>query len=308
MTNRKVFLKTTTAAIAASAGASLLGSAADATPVIFAPILSDRRAYVAGKYGLEIDGAMAGWLHTAEGPGIGAALALGRGTEPTHSPPAQPPAGPIAISCGTGMSREFYNWLKSSFAGGGRKNGAIIGTNYNNQEVFRIEFQNALLTDITLPALDAASKDAAKMSLKLEPETTRWGKTNPTKIVGGTLNSTVQKMWTPANFRLKIAGLEDACNRVNKIDAIKVGSPNFSITFPASHAQGFEQWAKQPGSKPGSLAYLAPNLSQILFLIDFGSLQLSRLETESAPKGMESIQKVKATLSYGGLTLAQTPA
>lgn len=297
MTNRKAFFKKTAAAIAASAASPLFGSISSAA------IVTDRRSYVAGKYGLEIDGLNAGWLHSAEGGTISAAIASVHAA--STAPPAAPPSGPIAITCGTGMSREFYNWLKSSFAGGGRKNGAIIGANYHNQEVVRLEFQSALLTDITFPALDAASKDAAKMSLKIQPEMLKWGKPQPNKVISAV--SAVQKQWLPSNFRLKIAGLEDACSRVSKIDAIKIGSTNFGITFPAAHGQGFEQWSKQPGSKAGSLAYLA-NLSEILFLIDFGSLQLSRLETESPVKGMERIQKMKATLSYSSPTLIQTPA
>ncbi len=86
------------------------------------------------------------------------------------------------------------------------------------------DFQNCLITEVGIPALDAASKDAAKMSIKITPE---WGKPKPGSSpgtppaaaskspppkagpsvgtpTGGPMKE--QKLWAPANFRLELPG------------------------------------------------------------------------------------------------------
>src|SRR5216684_2416619 len=190
------------------------------------------------------------------------------------------------LICGTGMSKGFYDWIKSSFDRQFlRKNGAIITTDYDYKEVSRLEWTSALITEVGFPALDAASKDEAKMTIKITPETTRFETKSGSKLVAP--DQKMQKKWLPANFRLKIDGLD--CTRVNKIDAIVVKQkvvdnpvgelrdyekepaqleiPNLVITLVESHAKEFYDWHEdfvikgnnaQDKEKNGTLEFLTP--------------------------------------------------
>src|SRR5262249_14849856 len=141
--------------------------------------------------------------------------------------------------------------------------GAIITADYSQKEVARLNFFQALITEVGFPACDAASKDAAKMTVKFAPEYTRMiAKT------GGDVQAPVgkgeQKKWNPSNFRLKIDGLDTPCTRVNKIEALTIKQkvvedpvgelrdyskipasieyPNLVVTFAESHADDVYKW------------------------------------------------------------------
>src|SRR5438105_15652992 len=105
------------------------------------PITSDKRGYVAGKYGVELDGIMAGWVWSAEGGHATSDVVLEK-IGPDHIQKkhiAGVKYEDITISCGTGMSKGFYTWIQSSFLHNyQRKNGAIIGDDYNFHELSRL--------------------------------------------------------------------------------------------------------------------------------------------------------------------------
>src|SRR4051812_48730780 len=189
------------------------------------PITSTKRAYVAGKYALELDSIEAGWGTAGEGGNASSHVVIEK-IGPDHIQKkhiAGVKYEDITIQCGTGMSKGFYGWIKDSFDHKySRKNGAVISCDYNYKEHSRLTFTNALITEIGFPALDAGSKDAAKMSIKVSPEYTRMTTSTGGASVAGKYKNdqAVQKKWLPSNFRLKIDGLD--CTRVNKIEAITV--------------------------------------------------------------------------------------
>jgi phage tail-like protein len=174
-------------------------------------------------YGLELDGLFVGWVDTVAG-GNATADVVTEKMGPDQV--ARKHIGnvkyeEISLTFGTGMSTELSNWIKNSFDHKySRKDGAVIAADYKYQEVARLAFTQARLSEVGFPALDAASKDAAKMSIKLAPEQTRrlpaTGKQLPVP------NRRDQNQWLPANFRLKIDGLAEATARVNRIDAIVI--------------------------------------------------------------------------------------
>src|SRR5262249_14790536 len=136
----------------------------------------DPRSYVGTRYGVELDGQFAGWIEFAQGGAATAPVGLGK-------------AGPdniqrkhlagvkyedSVVSCGTGMSKSFYEWIKATldrkFV---RKNGAIIAFDYNFKPRSRLEWANGLITEVGFPACDAASRNLAKMNIKITPAFTR---------------------------------------------------------------------------------------------------------------------------------------
>jgi len=297
------------------------------------PITADKRGYVAGKYGVELDGIMAGWVWSAEG-GHATSDVVQEKLGPDHiikKHIAGVKYEDLSVSCGTGMSKGFYEWIKASFDHKySRKNGAIIAADYNYKEHSRLTFFNGLITEIGFPALDAASKDAAKMTIKIAPETTR----ESVSAGGGAsisgkyaIDAAKQKKWLPANFRLKIDGLEETCTRVNKIEAITVKQkvienpvgelrdyekepahleiPNLVITFPESHAKPFYDWHEDfvikgnngdDKEKNGTLEYLTPNLQEVLFTLTFKHVGIFKLTPEKVESGSENIRRLKAEM------------
>ena len=296
-------------------------------------ITSDKRGYVAGKYSIEIDGVNGGWLFSAEG-GNATSDVINEKLGPDHI--IKKHIGgvkyeDITFSFGTGMSKGTYSWIENSFKHQyERKNGAIIAANFDHKELTRLTFTNALISEVGLPALDAASKDAAKMTVKISPEYTRMTNTfgGGQSIVGSkAINSQVQKKWLPSNFRLNIDGLADPCKRVNKIEALVVKQknvenpigelrdyekepahleiPNLVITFPESHADEFYKWHEDfvikgnngdDKERNGTLEYLTPNLQEVLFTVTFQHLGIFKISMDKVESGAEGIRRVKAEM------------
>jgi hypothetical protein len=176
---------------------------------------------------------------------------------------------------------------------------------YDHKELMRLNFYNAILTDVTFPACDASSKDAAYMSLKLQPEKLR-KVIDPNVKTGGAMSETRQKQWLPSNFRFTIPGVD--CKYVSKIDAIKSGGSNIGLTLAASHGADFEQWQKQGGTKSATLDYLEPNLQGVLFAFTLGGVSLNHLEIDGLGGPGSGIKHMKVSLSYSNAALTQFPA
>jgi len=294
-------------------------------------ITADKRGYVAGKYGLDLGGVMSGWLWSADGGNATSDVVVEK-LGPDHIQKkhiAGVKYEDISISCGTGMSKKFYEWIKASFDHNyQRLDGAVIAADYNYKEHSRLSFYHALITEVGFPALDASSKDAAKMSMKLSPEYTRTQVSRGgAAAINGNIDAKVQKRWLPANFRLQIEGLMEGCKRVNKIEAITVKQkvvenavgemrdyekepavleiPNLVVTLPESHAEEFYQYHEDfvikgnngdDKEKGGSLEFLTPNLQEVIFTITFQHLGIFKLTPEKVESGSENIRRVKAEL------------
>lgn len=294
-------------------------------------LTSTKRGYVAGKYAVDLGGKMAGWLWSADG-GHATSDVISEKLGPDHI--VKKHIGPvkyedITVTCGTGMSKEFYEWIKASFDHKyKRTDGAIIAADYDHKEHSRLTWHNALITEVGFPALDAASKDAAKMTMKFSPEYTRTQVTpGGGPAISGQIDAKIQKRWLPSNFRLRIDGLENPCTRVNKIEALVVKqkvvenpvgelrdyerepavleTPNLVITFPESHAHEFYQWHEDfvikgnngdDKEKGGTLEYLTPNLQEVIFTINFTHLGIFKLTPEKVESGSENIRRLKAEM------------
>jgi len=289
------------------------------------------RGYMAGKFGLEIGKSTAGWVQSCEGGHATSDVVVEKvGSDCyQHKHLAGVKYEDITVNCATGMSKGLYDWIKASFDNKHMRNdGAIHSCDYDHNIVSTLNFHQALITEIGFPALDAASKDAAKMSIKFSPEWTEWkkgsGKVDPSKYA---LGKGEQKKWLPANFRLVIAGLEEGCKKVNKIEALTlkqkvvenpVGElrtyekepanlevPNLVITLAESHADAFYQWHHdfvikgdngQDKEKGGTLEYLTPDLKTTLFTLTFHQLGIFKLTPEKVEAGSENIRRLKAEM------------
>jgi hypothetical protein len=293
-------------------------------------ITKDNRAFIAGKFAFELDSMRAGWLFKAEG-GAAKAEVINEKIGPDHI--TKKHIGgveyeEISLTCGSGMSKGVYDWIKASFDHNyQRKNGSIIAADFNTNELSRLDFFNGLISEVGFPALDASSKDPCKLTIKMKPEYTRYKAGGGGKISGGayTTDQAKQKHWNNSNFRLRVDGTD--CTRVNKIEAITVKQknianpvgemrdyeqepasleiPNLTITLPESHAKEFFDWHNnfvilgQNGDdqeKGGTLEFLTSDLKTTLFTITFAHLGIFKISPDGVESGSENIRRVKVEM------------
>jgi hypothetical protein len=104
-----------------------------------------------------------------------------------------------------------------------RKSGAINEADFKRDIRNVREFKDALITEVSFPACDGASKDPAYMTIKFEPEKVKLKKDTGK---AGNPPAANQKRWLPANFRLKIDGID--CSKVRKIGALTINQQSLN--------------------------------------------------------------------------------
>lgn len=227
-------------------------------------------------------------------------------------------------------------WITATLAKGPvSKNGAIVYSDFNNNEVKRLEFFNAVITEITLPACDAAGKDPVYLTLRLAPESTRLvgpsGKANPAALAAST------KFAMAGSFRLNIQGLEPACTRISKVSAISatralvkslsggekremlprqfaaLDCSTLSITLPEQDAGLFYAWLNDfvikgnsgpKSQRAGRLEWLNPANASTVFTADLGNLGIVRYAPLAASTAMEVIARVQVDMFCETMSLS----
>jgi phage tail-like protein len=290
-------------------------------------VIGGPRAYGPSKFGLELDGQFAGWINSAEGGDATADVVLEKmgADHIQHKHIAGVKYEDITVNCGTGMSKNFYDWIKASFDKQFlSKSGAIVGYDYSARANSRLEWTNGFITEIGFPALDASSKDAGKMTIKISPSRTRM-------VTGGQgvpgVKQAIQKKWLSANFRLQLAGCQTASTRVSKVEAITLKilhttNPGVVMKAPGieavqwdisnlafATAEGFAaelyQWHQdfvimgnngRDKERGGTLAYLTPDMKESLFTLTFRGLGIFKLAPETVAAGTAGIPRVRAEM------------
>jgi len=300
-----------------------------------------KRPYVANKFCLELQNQAAGWLHSAEG-GTAVAEVVQERLAGGHA--VRKHAGNIkfeelTVACGTSMSRVFYDWLKTSLEyKHERKEGSIIAANYDYKEIARQEFHQALLSEIGLPGVDAASKDSCKFTVKIAPEYTETKYSSGTQsILPAQSHATQQKRWQAANFKLVIDGMH--CSAVSKVEPLtikqnlientvgerlicqrepaQIDFPNVVFTIPESAAEPWYKWYEefvckghsQPeNEKQGHLEYLAPDCKTVLFLVQFHNLGIIKFMPDKLESTSEKPRNVKIEMYCERIDFEYKPA
>ena len=292
-----------------------------------------QRSFNSGQFAVELHNEHAGWVQSVDG-GMPAAEVVAEKVGYdliTHKHIGPIKYDEINLKCGTGMSRGFYEWVQASLTQDFmRQNGAIITADYDYTELSRLNFFESLITEFSMPALDASAKDPASMSIKFAPEYTRRARSSGKHKISGNAyptNQAKQKHWLPANFRVQIDGLADACRRVNKVDAVSVkqkqaevpqagfrdvmrepASIDFSnlvLMLPEADADPFYEWFQKfvvegnctdAAERTGSIEYLTTDLKTILFSVSFQHLGIFKITPDKHEAGAGAIRRVKVEM------------
>ena len=265
------------------------------------------KVFPPGHFLLELDGVSAGDVKNFQGGGAVAEVIRGKpgADHIVHKHLGAVSYDDIVLTCGTGMTKAFYDWVARATAmNGGMKNGTVIVFE-GGKEISRLDWISGQITEIDFPTLDTASSDSFSMTIKIIPERTR-----SVKGAGKPAVVTAGKNWLAGSFHLTIDGLEEACKHVSRIEPISIAFKmrsqelggirgysqselwsvdpgNLAITLTESKAKGFNDWFQdfvingnngQDREKNGRLE-LGP------FSLKFGNLGIFRMTKPSNPSG-----------------------
>jgi phage tail-like protein len=275
----------------------------------------------ASRYLFSLDGFQAGFIKSVDGGSIMAEV-ISQIPGPGSFTKKQLGAikyEDITMQIGLGMGKPIYDWIAQAWTmRSSPRSGSILTLDHDNEAKSERQFTNALIAEVTIPAMDAASKEAAYITIKLRPETVQFkkrsGKVNPPNVT--------HKNWLAGNFKLQIDGLD--CSKVNKIDSftVKVSTaedrigdarthqtgiefPNLKVTLPESHAQTWIDWHEDfvvkgnngdDREKQGSITFLSQNKGTELGRIDLFNLGIFKLAFNENAAASDSIRRVTAHL------------
>lgn len=287
------------------------------------------RSYVSGNSRLTLDGTNVGVLKSVDGGSIFAEVI----NEPmgadkvVHKHIGQPKYQDFTLQIGFGMAKPIYDWISASWTGNyQRKNGEVVAMDMNLNPTSTKQFFNALVTEVTMPALDAASREPGYMTVKFAPEYTRNAKA-PSDPKSGA-NSTArgeQKSWIPSNFRLEIDGMDTS--KVNKVEAFtvkqsavqnsvgdardqqrepaKLEFPNLKITMAESSVDAWNTWLDdfvikgnngQDKEKNGTIYYLATDRQTVLAKVKLFNMGIIRIDGAQDEANSDQIRRVTVEL------------
>jgi len=297
---------------------------------------SDKRAYTAGHFELQLDGhPTTAYLKSVDGGYVKASLV----DEPVgpenlrikHTSTVD--IDPFTVEFGISAANDVLKWIQGSWRKEwSRRNGQITHANFDLKKTFEHEFFEALITETTFPALDGASKDAAYIKIKVQPEKVITKKTPPGAQLVPTLGSK-QKLWMCSGFRLSIDGV-DGMEYANKIDSFtikqgvkkfyvgeerfpqieptKIEFPHITGTIAAQYADGLLDWyhkyvvqgqADTKAQKTGSLEFLSPDRKSTLFRINLKEVGISSLSMMQSTANADQIKRMKFELYVGNMDL-----
>src|SRR5438477_1250480 len=131
--------------------------------ITFPAAVVGQRQASAGHWFLTLDGVSTP-VSEVSGSNLTSDVASAAGkTGDTKTPPAAKTATEFGASVAPGaLTKSLADWISGAMSGQTiRKDGSIIATDFNDKAVMARDFFHAVITKVSFPALDAASKDAA---------------------------------------------------------------------------------------------------------------------------------------------------
>jgi len=285
------------------------------------------RAYVAGRISLELDGANIGSIDKVSGGYAVGSVAFDKQAGAfSKKRISGVKYEDIQFDLGAGPSKDFFTWLAASMNGARpTKSGALLESDNDGNLRNKLAFSNAVISDITFPALDATSgKNSVSLTVTLSPEkTTRSAPSGKADSKMGAKN----KAWIQSNFRVSIPGLEDATRSVSKVDALSVrfktvsnavgatreyqrtpagaDISNLVITVPESRAASLYKWQEEflvqgkngdANEKTATIELLDASMKGVLFTLSLKGVGLVSVASAPVEAGQESVRNVQAEM------------
>ncbi len=303
--DRRTFLKTAGMATAVASAVPLALSLPGRPTTVAA---EEKRTYTGGRFLLELNGVAAGIVPALSGGyPYAEVIEFDSGDGLRKKRPGRTKYGNITLRAHAGMGEPLWSWISAMLSGKPLfKSGAVHNLDSSLTATNMIEFEDALITEVTFPTLDGGSKETAYLDIVITPSVTslKPGKAKPPI-------EKKQKQWLTSNFRLNIGSLP--ASRVSKIDSFtikqgfaefdqgdgggrsieptKIEFPNLSVTLSEldgapwfAYLDSFVvQGRNGTGDEvSGTIEYLSPDLKTVLAQISLGGMGLFRLEHTSS--------------------------
>jgi len=238
--------------------------------------------------------------------------------------------GTATAAFGIGMGKPMYEWIRSSFETGSRtQSGRFVTTGLDQKVQSVLTFDDALLTSVTVPALDAASKVAGAFTVEFDVGDTRDQKGDGS--IYTLPGAGRQKSWVTSNFRVTLPGL--VCTRVNLVDAFtwrasvtkevmdgrdapvrrvsKVTVPDLTLTISSRDYDAWHTAARSwfiDGKRgdaheiDGSIELLSPDRRTTLATVGLKGVGFSRFERHKFEAHADTVAVFKVQLYVEQLT------
>jgi T4-like virus tail tube protein gp19 len=276
--------------------------------------MAGTRSTASGSFMFNLDGVPCGFVRSAEG-GDAVGVVVEEGSKSgvfTKKHIGKVKYDAVELSFGFDMTPDIYEWIEASWKQNySRKDGSIVVTEPNLQADSAREFYHALITEVTIPDLDANSKDAAHLTLKFAPEYTRDVKANGKVTVPKT---PAQKQFTASSFQFELDELPGG--KVSRIDSFtvtqpvvdddvgsvrdaptelgKIQFPNLRVTILEDDAGPWGDWAQDflvkgnnddSHEKRGAIVFLTPNRQVELARIGLLNVGIFAFRRAAGPAG-----------------------
>lgn len=306
---------------------SLLGMLA----ALFSPLRATAAAsYSASTYVFELNGKPVAYLSSFEG---------GEASGQVISQPAGPAQFPNKVLGETrykdwtvkldmAPEGELLNWVEASLHSNFyAAHAGIVILDPHGNEMRRATLFNAVISEISIPALDKTSREKLQLTLKLRPSYVKWQKGGAR--YAGLERAVNQSRMLKSNFRLEIDGLD--MSRAIGVGALTVKRKlqergefreyehdfagrevsNLSVAMPEAASGGLIEWhqdfvlsgnSSDAKERKGSITLLAPDLRTPLLTIGLDHLGIYSLDYGLGGSGGDSRPTFKAGLYVEGIS------
>ncbi|MEO5980728.1 MAG: hypothetical protein ABIQ13_00285 [Pedococcus sp.] len=288
--------------------------------------MATTRVYISGAFGLEIDAVPCGFVTSVEGGFIhGDVVSEPPGTDGVvRKHIAGIGYDEIIVSCGV-VAGPLMSWVTEFLTGSApRHDGAIVLLDFDYNQTSRLDWRRATLSSVAFPALDGASRDPARLTVTIRPESTR---VTPASGRSAQLPTTGKqpKSWLASNFRVDIPGVD--CSKVTSVAALAVaqggvGDDAGAVRDPGRRATplevsdlvlsirepggaGFEAWRDDflvngnndaTQEKTATITALATNLKDELFHLQVQGVGIHHLATSKRATSTEVVMRQTASM------------
>jgi hypothetical protein len=264
------------------------------------------------RFVLTLDGVVCGLVTSAEGGNISAPVLREPAGAFVPKRLGAPTPEPIDLFFDLSLQKVVYEWITESWQGRAlTKSGSLITLDTNLQATTELQFDKAVISATTIPAMDASSKLECVLAVRLTAAATNMRHTSG-PIAG--LVPKQKKAWLSSNFRLEIDGLDTTT--ISKVNALTIMSaernaaadrsrwpagsvsaidfPDLRVLFAEQSLKTWADWHDRfvvhgenddTQEKSGSLVFLAPDRQSQLGNVAFYGLGIYRLRHEPAQLG-----------------------
>jgi len=299
--------------------------------------MGDDRSYGAGSYVLTIDDSPAIVKSIGGGAPVADVVEIAMGPEKLSKKTiSNLKYEDIKIDVGMSMGQPMIDWLNTFLDNKHiRKQGFITYGDFDKKARAYMDVRDALITEFSIPACDAGSKDSANFSLTVAIEESIMRAGDAADLKG--IVNVKQKAFLPSNFRLNIGDLP--CGRVNKIEALAfkckvqedavgtariqtkeptaMSTPNLVVTYSAADSKMWDEWFDDFCIKgnngddkelSGSIEWLSPNTQETIATLEIQHIGIFKHSSDAATAGADSIRRKKAEMYFEGARLTVTGA